>query len=135
MTDKAVLQKLFDTSLNHIRKQGRPSANNGTCSYRSLDGYSCAAAPFIREYSRRMENKSWAILCDKFHHCLDPVALENGDFVQDLQRAHDGAYNKYEVFRGGDDPEKYMVHFMSEYERNMRDIASVHGLVYQEPSE
>lgn len=54
-------QELFDTCLNHLRKQGKRSVNStGDCLYRAPDGSMCAVGALIPDdkYSPDFENRS-----------------------------------------------------------------------------
>ena len=123
-----VLQDLFNESLNHIRTQGGASLDHyGHCVYQAPDGRSCAAAPFILNYSKDMEDSDWDGLvdCDWWvHECLDPRAVANSDFVMRLQDAHDTAAAWARTDGSRD--------FMQQYEGHMRDLAAEHGLDYEE---
>lgn len=89
------LQSLFFTSFHHIARQGKPSLNEkGKCCYRSPDGLSCAAAPFIRHYSPDMEDNNFNWLVDEFPKDIDPVAVQHRGFVMELQLAHDEALRR-----------------------------------------
>lgn len=120
MENKAVLQSLFNTSLEHIRKQGKPSRSpdNTYCLYKSPDGSSCAAAPFITVYDPRMDKDVMGFhrLCDNFPDNINKEALENRSFVRMLQKCHDS------VGIDGD--------FMLEYEANMKSLAKDFELEY-----
>ena len=133
-------QQLFDISLNHIRKQGGPSASNinrtslVTCLYRSrtYDGTErgCAAAPFITKYEERLEGRNFTDLVDNCSSNVDPVAVRNVFFVRDLQVAHDRGAVIEVAFsqRLATDGE-----FMSGYEDRMKRLAEQYGLVYTPP--
>ena len=113
-------QELFDIALEHIRQQGRPSLNEyGQCRYRTEDGLSCAAAPFIQDYDPSMEHVGFIRLVEDAHYQprLDPRAVEHFELVCELQLAHDSASD------GAD--------FMSEYEANMRQVARSYNLEYE----
>jgi hypothetical protein len=116
--NKAVLQSLFNTSLNHIRKQGKPSKNSGRCVYKAEDGCACAAAPFIIEYDPKMDEMAmgWIRVCEKFPNNVVKDASDNIFFVSDLQSCHDNVIET-------DD-------FMYEYESNMKRLAKHYGLDY-----
>lgn len=125
---KAVRQRLFDISLNHIRAQGAPSMNGTRCAYRSVSGRRCAAEPFILAYDYEMEAKSWRSLCFRFRDKVDQNAYENIGLVSMLQNAHDEAAVS---FSATEDQEP----FMAGYERRMKLVAKQFDLVYREPSE
>lgn len=101
-------QALLNRSYAHVIKQGGPSAIYGssTCLYHHPDnGRSCAAAPFIRTYSPRMEKSGWDRLISRAQpseggrwgytlEAFDPDAVDESSFVCDLQGAHDFAANE-----------------------------------------
>ena len=124
--DQKAMQKLFDTSLKHIRKQGVPSYNKRThaCRYRA-GKLSCGAAPFIVNYHKDMEGKDWVTLSSescKFVKDLNPLSVEHSFFVSCLQRAHDSAAQA--LFYNNLD-------FLTTYEDNMSRIAEGHKLTYK----
>ena len=129
----AALQKLFDKSLQHIRKQGKPSysTEERLCRY-NQDGLGCGAAPFILKYEKSMEGKRWIDLVphEDYKVLLDPLAVEYSGFVSQLQNAHDGAAVNYlsgEVTFG---TPTYLELFMDKYETEMKDLAQRYGLEY-----
>jgi len=82
-------QKLFDTSYLHIMRQGEPSIQNSLCVYKSDSGLSCAAAPFIINYHPQMEENDFCNVIKDFPEDVDPIAVNNANFVVLLQKAHD----------------------------------------------
>lgn len=128
-----ILQNLFDTSLNHIRKQGGPSKAMlpsrtdpekivESCVYKSPDSKGCAAAPFIKEYDPAMEKKTWANVVESFPDKVEPLAVEFEEFVTSLQECHDDAAVYSET-----------VGFLPVYEKRMAELAERYDLTYQEP--
>lgn len=127
MTEQEELQYLFDTSLNHIRKQGKPSIFGGPCEYRGPDGLQCAAGPFILEYHEDMEGTTFSELIDVEGYDADrfnAIAVKHREFVDTLQFAHD---NPTKYYRDG-----YGL-FMEKYEDSMYSIAKMHKLQYSNP--
>lgn len=124
MTEQEELQYLLDTSYNHVIKQGKPAAENKMCWYKSPEGLSCAAAPFIIEYNEEMERQSWRSLAikDEFVPFLDPIAVKHCNFVAELQGAHDGA----SINVGNDEA------FISEYRARIRNIVDDYDLTLPE---
>lgn len=123
MSDKATLQSLFNTSLNHIRKQGKQSNRkneNGklVCCYKSADGYGCAAAPFITNYDPMMDSETMMFddVCTHFPQSVVEEAKNNSQFVRELQRCHD----KIDQYHN----------FMEYYEVHMKNLARDYGLEY-----
>lgn len=132
LTDR---QRLFNTSLEHIRRQGKPAIGKQrkpinadgaelVCLYRSPEGLSCGAAPFIIEYDAAMETLSWEKVVAAFPSKVEPTAAENARFVAELQAAHDGSYTLTE-----NSPKDYMY----EYEKAMQGVADTFGLSYTKP--
>lgn len=145
MTDQEQLQYLFDTSLNHIRKQGTyalsdqalksnekdPERPSIQCGYLNHKGHKCAAGVFIRDGSILQESGyNWTNLIDYTERNpglqgdLDPIAVSRDLFVKDMQYAHDESVRGNIGNNWG---------FMEEYERRMRKIALNRGLVYNPP--
>jgi hypothetical protein len=130
--EKAVLQRLFDKSLGHIRQQGGPCYDvnprqGHVCLYKGPNGRGCAAAPFIISYSKEMEGTSFMTLVQlkQFGGKLDPEAASHPYFVDDLQRAHDSSVDFLSSNPDAD--------FMDVYERRMREVAKIHRLSYAPP--
>lgn len=88
------LQELLAISVQHIRKQGRPSLNGFGCAYRGDDGAQCAAAPFITDYTPEMDNgeNHFKAVLEKWPLRVLPAARDEPDFVRwVLQMPHDKA--------------------------------------------
>lgn len=123
MSKKQKLQDLFNRSVKHIRKQGKPSVNlrfgaAATCTYRAPDGCGCAAAPFITDYVPSMEGTLFCGLAiiKQYADKLDPVAVKHCGFVRELQMCHDRpSAEPHHIFRG-------------RFERNVAGVAARHGL-------
>jgi len=118
MTQKEAQQHIFDLALNHIRKQGGPSLSGLKCAYRGEGGRSCAFAPAIKEYDEGMEGRSAWVLLERFPENVIPEAIIAGKVLcQDVQSCHD-----IEADCGD--------RFMENFERNMKDVATTHSLIY-----
>lgn len=125
------LQRLYDISRKHIREQGEGSfiiANDGEgydyamCLYRSPEGLSCGAAPFILQYDPDFEKKSWRTLVEEVEpEALDKDAADHWSFVMRLQQAHDESARKAVELH---------VDFLETYERAIEQIANEFGLEY-----
>lgn len=118
---KENLQEIFDTSLNHIRKQGAPSVDpedKRVCLYRGPNGLQCAAGPFVTDEVD--EGISFEDLFEEAYvrHFTEKEKI----FVTSLQSCHDGAVVE-PAYCGGED-------FMRRYERRMEVLADSEGLVY-----
>lgn len=149
--EKEQLQHLFDVSLKHIRKQGKPSFKGltGACMYRKEEEngevLGCAAAPFIRYHVHDdnarpvFESKPWFGLVDfcrknEMLGALEPLAVEHYAFVGELQRAHDNpSLSMYtnNTIEGRMGEGIDIKEFMSRYEDNMKDIAERYELEYE----
>ena len=115
------LQKLFDMSLTHIRKQGKPSRSNGNtgaCKYK-LGKLGCATAPFIVNYKKGMEGKNWRAVLRHFSDHVLPESIKHVAFVMRLQYCHDEMYAE----KSGVDAETV---FMWGYETAMERLASTY---------
>lgn len=154
MDNKVELQRLFDTSLAHIRKQGTFALSDksikineeikedypgeeenileAVCAYKNSEGLMCAAAPFINDKALYSFEGSWGSLV---HHLEDqypgkPVDYVDKDaylftnFVEELQKAHDQSVT-LSILK----PDMFMGH----YEEYMRALAGTTGLVYTDP--
>lgn len=120
---KEVAQKLFNMSLEHVRKQGCQSINpkNNQCVYkfnRNGVDIGCAAAPFILEYKDGMnECGGWysLIKAPEFIPCLMEDAVDNKFLVHCLQLCHDNSSHD---------------NFLTSYESKMKILADWFGLEY-----
>lgn len=132
MTDQLEKQELLIRSVQHVRKQGRPSMRpregGGApyCFYRSPDGLSCAAAPFINDYDSRMDDQAsamaggWgATFVKNWEERLDPLAAKHYVFVRELQKCHDNAAS---------DPM-----FIKSFNARIHDLARLEGLIVPPP--
>lgn len=112
---KEARQKVFDTAVEQIYRQGGPAYDVDSCMYRSPDGRKCNFGAVIPDavYAPHFEKKCAddAALGDVLAH----LALGPGDrtFVYFLQRAHDDPVEK---------------HGVEHYERNMRGFSIQHQL-------
>jgi len=121
--NKQVLQALFDTSVGHILKQGKPSYTQRGCLYRNADGTSCGAAPFITTYSPNMEYMGWRTLAHLWPNHITQESRVHTDFVCRLQRCHDAAAaGENRVY----DEDK--VPFLSTYVAKATNLAASEGL-------
>lgn len=83
-------QKLFETAVNHMRKQGEVAISDGVCSYRTPEGLKCAVGAFIPDeaYTPEIERRGAShplIARDIFG--LHPEAdAENINFLCSLQQ-------------------------------------------------
>lgn len=94
-------QELFDTAINHLRKQGQKSvamdyAPGYTCRYRSPEGFKCPIGTLIPDaiYKPEMEEKSFDVL---LHSNLLPIDLQaefqvHAELLRKLQDIHDHTY-------------------------------------------
>jgi hypothetical protein len=81
-------QKAFDTVVEQLVKQGKPSYSNNECFYRSTRGLKCAAGCLISDNINvtKFNSISWLNACKK-EPSLNNIASAN--FVIQLQTAHD----------------------------------------------
>lgn len=102
-------QEAFDKMVAHLRKQGKPAHEDGSCRYRTKDGLMCAVGCLITdaEYKRGMEGMgvenmmaAYEVLQD-----LDPPLLA------EMQDTHD-------------------VYDPTVWEERFADTATRYGLVY-----
>lgn len=122
MTPHDTRQYLFDIAWQHMNAQGAPSRHDGVCRYRSPDGKSCAAAPFIISYSEELEGNPWDCVAHYWPERIDTAALQESYFVTELQDCHDNAVSFA-------DPDGYM----TRYRHFMRGLAAKYGLTIPTP--
>ncbi len=122
------LQEIFDTSVNHLRKQGRRSSltpdsirlcGDG-CKYRlpQDDGTTlmCAAGPFIVHYKPAMESQSWSDVSHIFPDAVVPMDVVGIKLTNRLQRVHDN-------------------YLPADWEEEWQDVAITYDLVYTPPTQ
>jgi hypothetical protein len=111
-------QEIFDRSVKGILDQGKLSADNGSCRYRSLEGLRCAVGQLINEdcYDSKIEGLSAS------SETLKPLLRSSGIDYDDvwllivLQRLHDTV----EIEHG---------HLaMDEFKRRAKNLAEILGL-------
>ena len=135
MDIKQLKQWMFDTALNHIRRQREASMaaltsiDNGRisryqCAYRGEGKTMCTFGPFIENYNERMERNSAAMLICSFPEDIHPKLQFEGNhrilgFANALQSCHDSAAILPQCGS-----------FMQDYERSMSLLADNEGLTY-----
>ena len=85
-------QEVFDTSVSHLIKQGKPAATDGmygTCSYRTPEGLKCAVGCLIttKEYKKSMEGKNVSALIED--NLIPKKLLPYIALLKSLQKLHD----------------------------------------------
>lgn len=121
LSEPRTAQWVFDTVVNHLRKQGcRSYRHQGvSCAYRGQDGSKCAAGVLIpdNEYMPVMEGSTAAIICVLY---LVGVTKEmfntHSALISDLQCIHD-------------------MHDVDKWEDSFRRFAKWHDCVYTPLSE
>jgi hypothetical protein len=128
ITKETSNQEIFDYVVSHLRAQGARSLNDeNECTYRSVDGYSCAVGCLIPDdlYTPSLEGRlvnqiredSTFNLQTKY---LGLQSLDRAALLQRLQRIHDnGSHWSDKGFCG---------------ENAVRFVASMLRLVYKEPT-
>lgn len=80
-------QEAFDKMVAHLRKQGKPAHEDGSCRYRTKDGLMCAVGCLITdaEYERGMEGRGVEAIMAAYEvlQDLDPPLLA------EMQDTHD----------------------------------------------
>lgn len=113
-------QQLFDMSVNHIRKKGKPAVTSLVSSLQRRCSYEhgCAASVFIDKQfiSVAEDNGSWLTL---FNRKLVPVTYFN--LIFELQIAHDS--NAFGVTSEN---------FLKKFECSVKNIAEKYNLKYTE---
>lgn len=119
-------QWVFDMSVQHIRKQGRPSHlpdfpedgpnSDGEGRYRGPDGMACAVGCLIsdRRYRKSIEGK----VAQQIHEVLGVRLAKHRNLLNLLQRAHDGTLVKEGFVK---------------WEQSLQRIASSQRLTYTPP--
>jgi len=120
MSNKEELIQLWTASAKHISEQNGPSGKAGMCMYKADNGRGCAAAPFIKNYTREMEGVTFDVLARDWPQNLDQVAVNQRSFVRSLQMAHDAAFDVTDQYEG--------VPFMDVWRANMRMVAKAVGI-------
>lgn len=124
-------QEIFDKVVNHIRKQGHPAVENGTCAYRTEDGSMCAVGCLITDevysvYGSKIEG--YDVGTSLVLEALDKSGIDvlkagtgTGIFglLRCLQAAHDSEPSKDEDRS-----------FMEIFEDKAKIIANEFNLVY-----
>jgi hypothetical protein len=113
-------QEVFDTSLNHIRKQGKPATNRlGECAYTTHNGLHCAAWPFLTPEAQADPDVQgdWGVAVADGFATADGVL--HTTLIRSMQHIHDSAAQEAD--------------FMAFYERGMAELALRYGLVYNPP--
>jgi hypothetical protein len=125
-------QEIFDTVLNHLRKQGVASAvlhdsvvGAWSCCYRQ-GSLSCAVGCLIADeaYTPEMEGEAVGVGDGEVLKALLKSGVNgyhDGDLLTHLQIAHDSHMPKEEG------------HSMLRWEESMQGIAQQHKLLYREP--
>lgn len=115
MNDKFVpkdRQEAFDAAAKHLLKTGEPSISpSGLCRY---GGTGCAMRPFLGDDTDELKGMDEAgALTDLPAHMLPDHVVDDLDFYQELQDAHDTPTNRGK--RGKE--------WLTEWELHMRDLA------------
>jgi hypothetical protein len=115
-------QQLFDTVVNHLRKQGKKSIDaGGACMYRGPDGTKCAAGILItdEEYHWDLEGKIVLALTTQKNKAYLPGFAEvvgpNTDLMLSLQSVHD----------------QFVVEM---WEKELESVAATYHVVYTPPT-
>jgi hypothetical protein len=131
-------QEIFDTVVNHLRKQGKPAMADGTCAYRGEGDTMCAVGCLIKDkhYSDSLEGN---LIDDDF--VIQAVSKSLGfDISSDynssmsligllraLQRLHDSGpivNSKWDIWQDSG--------LTEEAEQRLKAIAEDFGLEYKE---
>lgn len=109
-------QRVFDMSVNHLRKQKARSMSPGgpneypVCAYRGEQGMMCAAGIFLNDRDAKLcEGKSWDWLADN-----KMVPTNHHNLIVALQCCHD-----------------YLI--VPEWETRLKKIARDFNLIYNPP--
>lgn len=122
-------QEIFDTVLTNLRKQKfRSTDEQNFCMYRGCEGRKCAVGHLISDenYLPAMENNNFLALTERFGANLPMFMIQERDFLQELQRAHDNWMPTPVMF---DQPESF--NYMTEmWEAKMLKLATKYELNY-----
>lgn len=126
---KASKQRIYEFALRHVRKQGKPGYENGSCLYRTDCGLMCAVGAMLTD---AQVAKIPQPLCGvsyednaRFFLSMTGTSAKLA-LLERLQIAHDTAAN---------DPYDGASGFMRRFESNMEDVATKMGLKYKPPGE
>ena len=127
-------QKIFDSVLAHLRKQGKASLNaKGKCAYRGEGGTACAVGCLIPDelYDPRIEN--WTVESILGLRANGAGACENEAYREVLARiaGHLGQENEY-LLAALQEAHDHMLakSGLPAWERAMERVAGYFGLVY-----
>lgn len=88
-------QKIFDTVVQHLAKQGKRSYNDNIigCAYRAPGGLSCAVGCLIPDdlYDPKMDREAtdYGSLIESFPEIEEYFGTDNNQLLIDLQGIHD----------------------------------------------
>src|ERR1035437_2323749 len=116
MMRRRTAQEVYDTSVGHLIRQGKPASEDGiACSYRTKDGLKCGVGCLItdKEYRVSMEGTNVYDIerCGNLPKILVPFI----DLLDELQSLHDDVLMESKVI----DKEFMLV---------AKDIAELYGL-------
>lgn len=91
-------QELFNATIDHLVRQGRPGSEYGKCRYRTKDGRMCGVGCHItdEEYNPSWD-KGYQSLPVK-HIQLPQRLTEHSSLLREIQWAHDGAVDEKDGF-------------------------------------
>lgn len=125
---KASKQRIYEFALRHVRKQGQPGYENGSCLYRTDCGLMCAVGAMLTDAQVAnipgpLEGVTHADNAEFFSVLAGtPEKLK---LLKSLQYAHDKAAADAPAFGG--------FGFMERFEINMENVATRMGLKYKPP--
>src|ERR1019366_8136543 len=98
MMRRGTAQQVYDTSVGHLIRQGKPASEDGIeCSYRTKDGLKCAIGCLItdKEYIVSMEGRN----VYDINRCgnLPKTLVQFIDLLDELQSLHDDILLKSKV--------------------------------------
>jgi hypothetical protein len=116
---KLTSQEVFDTVVNHLRKQGCKAGDDEGCLYRGPNGTKCAAGILIHddEYLPGIEGgQIFVLLGDSYreYYAFWDRLSPHKSLISELQYVHD----------------EHVVH---DWETDFKAIASNHSLIYMPP--
>lgn len=122
-------QEIFDKVVNHMRKQGHPSIESGTCAYRTEDGSMCAVGCLITD-------EVYAVYGSKIegHGVINSLVLEALDISGiDVFKAGTGIFGLLSCLQDAHDSEPSpdeVRSYMEIFEDKAKIIANEFNLVY-----
>ena|ERR1019366_215155 len=98
MMRRGTAQQVYDTSVGHLIRQGKPASEDGIeCSYRTKDGLKCAIGCLITDKEYRVSMEKNNVCAINRHGILPEPLVQFIDLLEELQSLHDDILTKSKV--------------------------------------